>query len=342
MAELRAHPAWFGVVMGTAAVSLSLAAQQDAWDLGWLGGVAVAFLLLASVLGILLTPRYVARVARRGALRQELADPGHGAMLATFPAGILLLAVGWGRVGPQVIPTELAIGVGAALAMIGIVVALAVGILWAAAIASGTSDLASVHGGWLIPPVMTLIVPLALLPVAGRFPAHAAGLVLLGFAFLGVGALLFVAILTLLIARLAFRPPLPAQLAPSLLIPLAPAGVLGFATLRLLQAGNATGTFDVSPTAGVLLATMGVGFGLWWALFAATEHRRLRAAGIPFHPGWWGYVFPVAAMALSITAIGAATAVTPVVWFGATGTAGLVVLWAVVAARTVGLLARSR
>jgi tellurite resistance protein TehA-like permease len=94
--------------------------------------------------------------------------------------------------------------------------------------------------------------------------------------------------------------------------------------------------------AGVLLATMGVGFGLWWALFAAMEHRRLRATGIPFHPGWWGYVFPVAAMALSITAIGAATSVTPVVWLGAAATAGLVVLWAVVAARTVGLLARSR
>lgn len=341
MADLRAHPAWFGAVMGTAAVSVSLAAQQEAWDLGWLGGVAIAFLLLATVLGILLTPRYVSRVARRGALREELGDPAHGAMLATFPAG-LLLAVGWGRVGPQVVPADVAIGIGAVLAMVGIVVALAVGVLWAASIASGTSDLAAVHGGWLIPPVMTLIVPLALLPLAARFPGHAAGLLLVGFAFLGVGALLFVVILSLLIARLAFRPPLPAQLAPSLLIPLAPAGVLGFATLRLLQAGEATGTFDVSPTAGVLLATMGVGFGLWWALFAAMEHRRLRATGIPFHPGWWGYVFPVAAMALSITAIGSATSVTPMVWLGAAATAGLVVLWAVVAARTVGLLARSR
>lgn len=342
MATVSDHPAWFGAVMGTGAVSVALATQQQAWGADWLGIAAVGFLLLATMLGIVLTPRYVRRAVRPQALRTELGDPGHGAMLATFPAGILLLAVGWGRVGPQFVPTDVALGIAAILAVLGIVVALAVGVAWAGAIASGTSDLAAVHGGWLIPPVMTLIVPLALLPVAGRFPDAARGLILLGFAFLGIGALLFVAILTLLIARLAFRPPLPAQLAPSLLIPLAPAGILGFATLRLLQVSEETGAFDVSPTPGVFLAAMGVGFGLWWALFAAVEHRRLRSDGIPFHPGWWGYVFPVAAMALSITAIGTATDLSVVTTLGAIATAGLVLLWAVVAARTVRLLARSR
>lgn len=342
MAGVHAHPAWFGAVMGTAAVSVALATQQEAWGVEWLGPVAVAFLLLASVLGIALTPRYLRRTTDRAGLRAELADPSHGAMLATFPAGILLLAVGWGRVGPQLVSADVAVTVSMVLAVLGIGVALVVGIAWAGAIAAGSADLASVHGGWLIPPVMTLIVPMALLPVASRYPEQAPWLLLLGFAFLGVGALLFLVILTLLVARLAFRPPLPAQLAPSLLIPLAPAGILGFATLRLLQVSDDTGAFDVSPTPGVLLAAMGVGFGLWWALFAAVEHRRLRSDGIPFHPGWWGYVFPAAAMALSITAIGSATDLTAVTALGAIATAGLVLLWAVVAARTVGLLTRSR
>lgn len=342
MATVHDSPAWFGAVMGTGAVSVALATQQQAWGADWLGIAAIGFLLLATALGIVLTPRYVRRAAQPEALRTELGDPGHGAMLATFPAGILLLAVGWGRVGPQFVPSDVAVGVGAVLAVVGVLVALAVGVAWAGALAAGSSDLASVHGGWLIPPVMTLLVPLALLPVAGRFPDLAPGLLLLGFAFLGVGAILFVAILTVLIARLAFRPPLPAQLAPSLLIPLAPAGILGFATLRLLQVSDDTGAFEVSPTPGVFLAAMGVGFGLWWALFAAVEHRRLSSTAIPFHPGWWGYVFPVAAMALSITGIGTATDLTAITALGMIATVGLVLLWVVVAAGTLRLLARSR
>jgi tellurite resistance protein TehA-like permease len=87
---------------------------------------------------------------------------------------------------------------------------------------------------------------------------------------------------------------------------------------------------------------MGVGFGLWWALFAAVEHRRLSSTAIPFHPGWWGYVFPVAAMALSITGIGTATDLTAITALGMIATVGLVLLWVVVAARTLRLLARSR
>ena len=334
------HPAWFGSVMGTGAVSVALLLQAEVWGARWLEVAAVVFLLLASALAVALWPRYARRLADRDALRAELGDPGHGAMLATFPAGLLVLAVAWGRVGPLLVPSPVSRWIDVVLLVIGTVVAVALGVAWASSMAAGTHDLAAVNGGWLIPPVMNLLVPLALLPVIARFPDQAPWLLAVGFAFLGIGTVLYLALFTLLIARLALRPLQAPSLAPSLWIPLAPAGVLGFALLRLLQAGQAAEVEGfTSATAGVIVAAMGIGLGLWWALFAAAELRRLRrAGGIPFHPGWWGFVFPTAAMALSITGVGQALGSTVIEVVGAAATVLLLAVWGLVAVRTVRMV----
>ena len=165
----------------------------------------------------------------------------------------------------------------------------------------------------------------------------------MGFAFLGIGTVLFLAMFGLLVTRLALRPSQLPQLAPSLWIPLAPAGVLGFALLRLLQAGEAAGVEGfTSDTAGVVVASMGIGLGLWWALFAGLETVRLRRdGGVPFHPGWWGFVFPIAAMTLSITAVGEAVDATAILLLGAVAAMILIAVWALVAVRTVRLLRMS-
>jgi tellurite resistance protein TehA-like permease len=191
---------------------------------------------------------------------------------------------------------------------------------------------------------MNLLVPIALAPLIVANPDEAAALVLPGFAFYGIGMLLFVAMLTLLIARLALRDPLPAAMAPSLWIPLAPAGIMGLALLRLQQAVAEAGVPGFTgTTAGVVVSAMGIGFGLWWALFAAIELRRIRAAGgPPVHPGWWGFVFPIGAMTLSLASLGAVTGVVRVQVLGAAATAVLVVVWALVAARTVGMMRAPR
>lgn len=342
--EVGRHPAWFGAVMGTGATSVVLLTQSEVWGLAWARWLAVAFLLLATLLAVVLWPRYVRRLSDRSALRAEMRDPGHGAMLATFPAGLLILAVAWGRVGPEVVPASLSLWIDVVLLVVGGVIAVAVGVAWASSISAGTQDLASVNGGWLIPPVMNLLVPMALIPVIARFPEQAPWLLVVGFAFLGIGTVLFLAIFGLLVTRLALRPPPPPQLAPSLWIPLAPAGILGFALLRLLQAGEGAGVEGfTSATAGVVVASMGVGLGLWWAVFAGLELLRMHRAGtVPFHPGWWGFVFPVAAMTLSITAVGQALDSAPIEAAGTVAAAILMAVWVLVAVRTIRLVAAGR
>lgn len=338
------HPAWFGAVMGTGALALTFAAEATAWQWAWLTTVAGIVLLAASLLAVALLPRYVRRLGDRAALGHELADPGHGPMLATVPAGVLVLAVGWGRIGPELLPTSLALWIDAVLLVVGAVLAVVFGLAWSATILRETPGLEGVNGGWLIPPVMNMLVPLALAPLMVANPSIAPLLAIVGFAFLGVGTVLFLALLPLLIARLALRTPLPAAMAPSLWIPLAPAGVVGLSTLRLLQAATEAEVSGFNgATAGVVIAAMGVGFGLWWAAFAAVELRRIRRAdGPPLHPGWWGFVFPIAAMTLSTAAIGAAMNVWLIEVLGLIATVGLTGLWLFVVARTARLLPRRR
>ena len=127
-------------------------------------------------------------------------------------------------------------------------------------------------------------------------------------------------------------------------IPLAPAGIMGLALMRLLQAGtDAKVPGFTGATAGLAVAAMGIGFGLWWAAFAAIELGRIRRSGpVPAHPGWWGSVFPIAAMTLSMSGVGSATGIGAVELLGLISTILLTVVWTCVATRTMGMLRPAR
>ena len=102
--------------------------------------------------------------------------------------------------------------------------------------------------------------------------------------------------------------------------------------LRLRDVAAVTGVADVDIALAVTAAVMALGFGLWWAAFAVLELARLRRdEGVPAHPGWWGFVFPVGAMTLSTMLIGSATGVAAVQVLGLIAFVGLVLLWARVA-----------
>ena len=53
-------------------------------------------------------------------------------MLATVPAGILVLAVAWGRLGPTLLPVSTSLWINAVLLAIGVAVALPLGLAWSA------------------------------------------------------------------------------------------------------------------------------------------------------------------------------------------------------------------
>ena len=306
-ANIAKHPAWYGSVMGTGIIAIAIMSVAAA---SWLSEslarvIAAVFLVIATVLALVLAPRYLRRLApgNRDALRAELADPAAGALLGTFPGGLLVLAVAWPRVfaAPWGDPV---LWVGLVLAILGTVGSVAVGLAWAIGIV-GTPEprLQAVNGGWFIPPVVNVIVPLAFVPTAAILPASWASTVFaIGAAFWGTGILLFIVVLALLIARMALTEPAPAMMAASQWIPLAPAGIAGVALLRLIQEGELVGLLpDVLLPAAAITATMLAGFGMWWTLLAVwLLNRHLASGPLPYHPGWWGFTFPLGAMTVSL------------------------------------------
>lgn len=322
--------------MATSALAVAFLQQSD-----YIGGsafvlIARGLLVLATALAVVLTPLYLLRARDRQALRVELADPARGAMLATFPAGILVYAAAWGTVGTAWLGDGLALTVCAVLLVIGAGLGIAGSVVWASLQSSAQLDLADVNGGWLIPVVMNLIAPLSIASLMVAHPSQSTWLLMVGLGFYGVGTLLFVPMFALLVARLALRPPAPGTMAPTMWIPLAPAGLIGLALLRLMQAGAQTGALpEDAIDLGIVVSAMGIGLGLWWAVFATGRLIGVRRAEVlTFAPGWWGFVFPIGALSLSLGALAdqLADAVVDVVSFAVF--ACLVVAWVVVAARS--------
>ena len=236
------HPGWYGAVMGTAVVGI--VAYQDPGDVTALRDAAhvmgVAMVALAAVLALGLGVPYVGRWFRHpAAALADLRSPVAGALYGTFPGGILVLAVGIATVGPSVASTETVATAVAILAVPGIILAFLISVVFAYLLfVAPEVGPQSANGGWFIPPVVNIVVPLVLLPLLpGAAPDGAVTIIIAGYAFFGMGLLLFLLVASLLYDRLVFHPLPAAPSAPSLWIGLGPVGVGTLVLLRLAQAG---------------------------------------------------------------------------------------------------------
>jgi len=304
LARLRGfHPGWFGAVMGTAIVGI--VGYQNPGGIGSLQdlahGLGVAFVAFSAILAIALGVPYVWRWMKHpDAARSDLANPVVGALYGTFPGGILVLAVGIATVGPSLWSAETTAWLVAVLAVVGGILAVAIGIVFAYLLfVTPAVGPESVNGGWFIPPVVTIIVGLVLLPLVPLVSEPDARLlIVIGYATWGMGFALFVLVAALLYERLVFHPLPAAPLAPSLWIGIGPIGVGSLALIRMAQAG--TGLWgDAAPAvvaASALAALMLWGFGLWWLGAALLLLRRyLRQGPLPYGLGWWAFTFPLGA-----------------------------------------------
>jgi C4-dicarboxylate transporter/malic acid transport protein len=336
------HPGWYGAVMGTAIVGI--VAYQNPGQMAGLADAMRAFgvlmVALSALLAVGLGVPYVARWVRHpDAARADLSNPVMGALYGTFPAGLLVLAVGIATVGPSVLSADATFALVAVLAALGIVLAFAMSVVFAALLfTSHGVEPQAVNGGWFIPPVVMIIVPLVLVPLAGHVAATDLGLLLaLGYGAWGMGLLLFVLVASLLYDRLVFHPLPAAPLAPSLWIGLGPIGVGSLALLRLAQVG-APLWGDAAPAVGAVSligATALWGFGAWWLAAAAVLlGTYLRQGRIPYGLGWWAFTFPLGAYAASTLALARAWHAGALEALGVILFVCLVAFWVLVAAHT--------
>ena len=336
------HPGWFGAVMGTAVVGI--VASKNPGGFSALAtttkDLSIGAVALAALLAVLVGTAYLARWIHypRDAWA-DMRDPAVGPLHATFPGGILVLAVGIAAVGPQVLPVSSVPTVVEVLVAIGVPLALAVSLVFAYLLF--TLDLADtrlVNGGWFIPPVVTIIVPVVLVPLLTQVQRPAARLLLFtGYAFYGVGFVLFLLVLGILHDRLVTRELPPSGIAPSLWIVLGPTGIGAAALVELAHAtvsvlGPKAGPIELMSLVG---ATAIWGFGAWWLLVASfLIGRYVTHGGIAYGVGWWGFTFPLGALTLATTTLATGWSI-PVmgdVSFGLL--AALVLVWLAVATRT--------
>jgi C4-dicarboxylate transporter/malic acid transport protein len=300
------HPGWFGAVMGTAIVGVAAALNP-----GGLGSLKMAatvvgavFVVLAVLLTLVVGVPYIWRWRRYPqAARNDLRHPVLGALYATFPGGLLVLAAALANVGPAFLPGGVVTALVVIVGVPGILLAFLIGVvfiylLWVADEVRPEQT----NGGWFIPPVVNIIVPLVLAPLAARSEGDMARfLALAGYAAWGIGFFLFVLVAALLFGRLFYHPLPPAALAPSLWIGLGPIGVGSLALVRLAQAGKPLWG-DYADLVGLLSALAALalwGFGLWWLAMAAVLLQRYRRNGLPYGIGWWAFTFPLGAYTVS-------------------------------------------
>ncbi len=344
LARLRGfHPGWYGAVMGTAIVGII--AYQDPGNVAALADVAravgVVMVGLAAVLAITLGIPYVARWLRHpAAARADLTNPVAGALYGTFPGGILVLALGIATVGPSVADAGTVAAIVTVLAIVGVALAFLVSLVFAAILfVSHGVEAQAANGGWFIPPVVNIIVPVVLVSLAPQVAAADLSLlVAAGYAFWGMGFVLYLLVASLLYDRLVFHPLPGAPLAPSLWIGLGPVGVGSLALLRVAAAGaplwgDASSAVSAISAIG---ATALWGFGLWWLAAAVILLvTYLRRAPLPYGLGWWGFTFPLGAFTAATLALARTWHAGALEAFGVVLFVALLVFWAVVAIRTV-------
>ena len=305
------HPGWFGAVMGTAIVGIigyqNPGNQAGLKDSAHSFGVAVV--AVAAILAIALGVPYLLRWLRHpGAAIADLRNPVAGALYGTFPGGLLVLAVGVATVGPSLSAPDAVTAVVAVLAAVGILLAFSVSVIFAYVLfAAPQIGPQSANGAWFIPPVVNIVAPLAIAPLVSHVgPGDATTLVVAGYAFLGMGLLLFVLVASLIYDRMVFHPLPAAPLAPSLWIGLGPVGVgvLGFLKLAQVGApiwGSAAAAVTTVSSIG---ATILWGFGLWWLAAASLLLAAyLRAGRLPYGVGWWAFTFPLGAYTAATLAL---------------------------------------
>ena len=343
------HPGWFASVMGTGI--LAVTTYNNPGGLTALAGIAHAIGAVLAVITYLLAiallvANVVRWIAHTNAAAADFRHPLKGAMHATLPGGLLVAAVMTSVVSPSLFSPAVATWIIVILASLGSALALVMGIAFAVVLITGQPPAESVNGGWFIPPVVTIIIPMALTPLVSRVDASVAGLLIMAsYAFFGMGFLLFLVTLGLVYDRLVLHPLAPAPLAPTVWIGLGPIGISALVPLTLAKAGASLWP-DLAPAVNLVtrLASTAVwGFGLWWlALAVVLLVRYVRKGGVPFHLGWWAFVFPLGAYTAGTITLARSWQSPTLEALAAVLYLGLVVAWVVVGARTLAGLRSGR
>lgn len=331
-------PGWGAVVMGTSVISTFFAELVNAGIFPRTSVVLrFVFLGIALLLGIVvvagLTTRFV--LYPKIALA-DLENPVKGGMAATYAGVFLTLAVSIGRTGGGKVfgpATEAIVGI---FGTIGGALALVTGWLYLAGLfAKGNVNPRMITGAMLIPPVVTVITPVALAPLIQPGQEHSLELLLISWLMLGIGTVLYLLISAVLVYRSLTVELPPPPLAPSLFIGVGPAGLIALDIMALTKAASRLGLVDEATAMLSGFVAIGMwGFGLAWLVMSLMIIAR-GYEKVPFGLPMWAFTFPLGAWSVGGIVLGTSLGSAAVLIIGILGGMALLVTWLVFFVRTI-------
>ncbi|WP_454866413.1 TDT family transporter [Pseudomonas umsongensis] len=149
-------------------------------------------------------------------------------------------------------------------------------------------------------------------------------------------------ILTILLLRMALHKLPHENMAASSWLALGPIGtgavgmlLLGADAPAIFAANGLSGVGEIAAGLGLVAGVTLWGFGLWWMLMAVLITLRYLRAGIPFNLGWWGFTFPLGVYSLTTLKLASTLHLVFFSVFGCVLVSLLIVMWLIVAKRTV-------
>ena len=336
-------PNWFTAVMGTGVVAIILAEMPFAHALMWkLGERLWQFnVFLFSVFGVLYVSRWI---FYRHEAKQIFKHPVMCLFLGAIPMGLATIMNGFLKFG-VVLYGDIAISIAEQLWYIAVVLALL--IAWVVPFVMYSQqqhELKTMTAVWLLPIVACEVVAssggllLAHLAVTPQTVAILVG----SYALWGISVLPAFAILTILMLRLALHQLPTKELAISSWLALGPIGtgalallLLGEQAPRILNAVGMLSLGEFAQHAGILVSLVLIGFGLWWLGIAVLTTWKHAQKDLPFNLGWWGLTFPLGVFSLAILNLADQIQLHFIYIFGLSFATILIVLWGIVATKTV-------
>ncbi|MGX9568712.1 C4-dicarboxylate ABC transporter [Pseudomonas viciae] len=336
-------PNWFAVVMGTGVLALALA--QWPGNVPGLRLLGEGLWLFNIVLFVLFTGLYSARwVLFFDEARRIFGHSTVSMFFGTIPMGLAtiingFLVFGLPRWGDGVLPLA------EALWWIDVVMSLACGVLIPFLMFTRQEHrIDQMTAVWLLPVVAAEVAAASGGLLAPHLADAHAQLVMLVTSYVLWAFSLPVAfsILTILLLRMALHKLPHENMAASSWLALGPIGtgalgmlLLGSDAPMIFTANGLPGVGDIAAGLGLVAGITLWGLGFWWMLMAMLITARYLRAGIPFNLGWWGFTFPLGVYALTTLKLADLLNLGFFSVFGCGLVAMLVVMWLIVARRTV-------
>ena len=334
-------PGWFASVMGTAVAVIALFVFKD--FIPFASTLQFFFLGMAVLLfGIIFIPWLLRWFLYFDRVRDDLNHPVFGSFYPTMPISLIIIGLALEKV-PHFLPEAILLPILQFLWIFG-----TIGIAYFAFTILNINfmkpgvDFKIANMGWLIPPVSALIVPVLGSSLATAYAGETLGTINLvaSLIFLGIGSLLFIFVMGAVFTRYISHDLLPAHLAPTIWIGIAPTAILAIISIKIVQPLMLFfGASDVAKEVFGIMSNVAAvslwGFALLWLILAVMitlkHHQKIN---IPFAMSWWAFTFPLGSFIVATGVVHKAIGGDFFVWVGMIAFISFLVIWVTVFVRT--------